>query len=201
MYKKFFKRQLDFIFAMVGILVLFPIFIVAFVALYFSNKGQPFFYQERPGRYGNVFKIIKFKTMTDQKDVNGNLLPDNLRITTFGKLVRKTSVDEIPQLINVLRGDMSLVGPRPLRVYYLPLYSKEQNRRHQVRPGITGWAQVNGRNTLSWTQKFQFDVWYVDNLSILLDVKIIFLTVLKIYKTNEVNATEDITMIPFDGKN
>lgn len=201
MYKKFFKRQLDFIFAMVGILVLFPIFIVAFIALYFSNKGQPFFYQERPGRYGNVFKIIKFKTMTDQKDVNGNLLPDNLRITTFGKLVRKTSVDEIPQLINVLRGDMSLVGPRPLRVYYLPLYSKEQNRRHQVRPGITGWAQVNGRNTLSWTQKFQFDVWYVDNLSILLDVKIIFLTVLKIYKTNEVNATEDITMIPFDGKN
>jgi lipopolysaccharide/colanic/teichoic acid biosynthesis glycosyltransferase len=201
MYKKFFKRQLDFIFAMVGILVLFPIFIVAFVALYFSNKGQPFFYQERPGRYGNVFKIIKFKTMTDQKDVNGNLLPDNLRITTFGKLVRKTSVDEIPQLINVLRGDMSIVGPRPLRVYYLPLYSKEQNRRHQVRPGITGWAQVNGRNTLSWTQKFQFDVWYVDNLSILLDVKIIFLTVLKIYKTNEVNATEDITMIPFDGKN
>jgi lipopolysaccharide/colanic/teichoic acid biosynthesis glycosyltransferase len=201
MYKKFFKRQLDFIFAMVGILVLFPIFIVAFVALYFSNKGQPFFYQERPGRYGNVFKIIKFKTMTDQKDVNGNLLPDNLRITTFGKLVRKTSVDEIPQLINVLRGDMSLVGPRPLRVYYLPLYSQEQNRRHQVRPGITGWAQVNGRNTLSWTQKFQFDVWYVDNLSILLDVKIIFLTVLKIFKTNEVNATEDITMIPFDGKN
>jgi lipopolysaccharide/colanic/teichoic acid biosynthesis glycosyltransferase len=201
MYKKFFKRQLDFIFAMVGILVLFPIFIVAFIALYFSNKGQPFFYQERPGRYGNVFKIIKFKTMTDQKDVNGNLLPDNLRITTFGKLVRKTSVDEIPQLINVLRGDMSIVGPRPLRVYYLPLYSKEQNRRHQVRPGITGWAQVNGRNTLSWTQKFQFDVWYVDNLSILLDVKIIFLTVLKIYKTNEVNATEDITMIPFDGKN
>jgi lipopolysaccharide/colanic/teichoic acid biosynthesis glycosyltransferase len=201
MYKKFFKRQLDFIFAMVGILVLFPIFIVAFVTLYFSNKGQPFFYQERPGRYGNVFKIIKFKTMTDQKDVNGNLLPDNLRITTFGKLVRKTSVDEIPQLINVLRGDMSLVGPRPLRVYYLPLYSQEQNRRHQVRPGITGWAQVNGRNTLSWTQKFQFDVWYVDNLSILLDVKIIFLTVLKIFKTNEVNATEDITMIPFDGKN
>jgi undecaprenyl phosphate N,N'-diacetylbacillosamine 1-phosphate transferase len=201
MYKNIFKRVIDFIFAMVGILVLFPIFIVAFVALYFSNKGQPFFYQERPGRYGNVFKIIKFKTMTDQKDVNGNLLPDNLRITTFGKLVRKTSVDEIPQLINVLRGDMSIVGPRPLRVYYLPLYSKEQNRRHQVRPGITGWAQVNGRNTLSWTQKFQFDVWYVDNLSILLDVKIIFLTVLKIYKTNEVNATEDITMIPFDGKN
>jgi lipopolysaccharide/colanic/teichoic acid biosynthesis glycosyltransferase len=201
MYKNIFKRVIDFIFAMVGILVLFPIFIVAFVALYFSNKGQPFFYQERPGRYGNVFKIIKFKTMTDQKDVNGNLLPDNLRITTFGKLVRKTSVDEIPQLINVLRGDMSIVGPRPLRVYYLPLYSKEQNRRHQVRPGITGWAQVNGRNTLSWTQKFQYDVWYVDNLSFFLDVKILLKTVFKIFKTNEVNATEDITMIPFDGKN
>jgi len=201
MYKNIFKRVIDFIFAMVGILVLFPIFIVAFVALYFSNKGQPFFYQERPGRYGNVFKIIKFKTMTDQKDVNGNLLPDNLRITTFGKLVRKTSVDEIPQLINVLRGDMSLVGPRPLRVYYLPLYSNEQNRRHEVRPGITGWAQVNGRNTLSWTQKFQYDVWYVDNLSFFLDVKILLKTVFKIFKTNEVNATEDITMIPFDGKN
>jgi len=201
MYKKFFKRQLDFTFAMVGIIVLSPIFIIAFTALYFSNKGKPFFNQERPGRYGNIFKIIKFKTMTDQTDVNGNLLPDNLRLTTVGKWVRKTSVDEIPQLINVLRGDMSLVGPRPLRVYYLPLYSNEQNRRHEVRPGITGWAQVNGRNTLSWTQKFQYDVWYVDNLSFFLDVKILFKTVFKIFKTNEVNATEDITMIPFDGKN
>jgi lipopolysaccharide/colanic/teichoic acid biosynthesis glycosyltransferase len=201
MYKKFFKRQLDFIFAMVGILVLFPIFIVAFIALYFSNKGQPFFYQERPGRYGSVFKIIKFKTMTDQKDVNGNLLPDNLRITTFGKLVRKTSVDEIPQLINVLRGDMSLVGPRPLRVFYLPLYSKEQNRRHQVRPGITGWAQVNGRNTLSWTRKFELDVYYVENLSLCLDLKIIFLTIKKVFKKEGISQEGQATVEPFNGNN
>lgn len=201
MYKNIFKRIIDFTLALVGMFVLSPIFIIAFIALYFSNKGKPFFYQDRPGRHGNIFEIIKFKTMTDQTDENGNLLPDHLRLTTTGKWVRKTSVDEIPQLINVLKGDMSLVGPRPLRVYYLPLYSKEQNRRHQVRPGITGWAQVNGRNTLSWTEKFQFDVWYVDNLSFLLDIKILLITFFKIFKTNEVNAAEDITMIPFDGKN
>lgn len=201
MYKNIFKRVIDFILALLGIIVLSPIFIIAFTALYFSNNGKPFFYQERPGRFGTIFKIIKFKTMTDQTDSNGNLLPDNLRLTRIGRLIRKTSIDEIPQLLNVLRGDMSLVGPRPLRVHYLPLYSYEQNRRHEVRPGITGWAQVNGRNTLSWTEKFKLDVWYVDNISFLLDVKIIINTVFKIFKTNEVNATEDITMIPFDGKN
>lgn len=201
MYKNYFKRLLDFTIALVGLICLSPIFIVVTIGLYFANQGKPFFFQERPGKNQKPFKIIKFKTMTDAKDQEGNLLPDNLRLTKLGRIMRKLSLDELPQLINVLKGDMSLVGPRPLLFKYIPLYSKEQLKRHQVRPGITGWAQVNGRNSISWTKKFELDVYYVNNVSFLLDLKILWLTVLKVIKREGVNQTEDRPMLPFDGTN
>lgn len=201
MYKNYFKRLLDFTIALVGLICLSPIFIVVTIGLYFANQGKPFFFQERPGKNQKPFKIIKFKTMTDAKDQEGNLLPDNLRLTKLGRIMRKLSLDELPQLINVLKGDMSLVGPRPLLFKYIPLYSKEQLKRHQVRPGITGWAQVNGRNSISWTKKFELDVYYVNNVSFLLDIKILWLTALKVIKKEGVNQTEDRPMQPFNGTN
>src|SRR5690554_1518059 len=182
MYKSYFKRLFDFLLAFFGLLLLSPIFILVTIALYFANQGKPFFFQERPGLNEKIFKIIKFKSMNDKKDADGNLLPDAERLTKVGSFVRRTSLDEIPQLINVLKGDMSLIGPRPLRTYYLPLYNEEQKRRHDVRPGITGWAQVNGRNAISWTKKFELDVYYVNNISFLLDIKIFFLTIKKVFK-------------------
>ena len=178
MYKYFFKRLIDFIIVFCVLVVIWPILLIITLWLHFANKGAgAFFAQERPGKGGKVFKVIKFKTMTDERDADGNLLPDADRLTNVGRFVRSTSIDELPQLINVLKGDMALIGPRPLLVQYLPLYSKEQARRHDVRPGITGWAQVNGRNAISWTKKFELDVWYVDHCSFWLDVKIIFLTI------------------------
>src|SRR5699024_8650024 len=174
-------RLIDFLAAFFGLLLLSPIFIVVMVALFVASQGKPFFFQERPGKDARIFKIIKFKSMNDKKDKNGNLLPDAERLTKIGSFVRKTSLDEIPQLINVLKGDMSLIGPRPLLVQYLALYNPKQKRRHEVRPGITGWAQVNGRNAISWQQKFEYDVYYVDHLSFLLDLKILFLTVKKVF--------------------
>lgn len=168
------------------------------VAPWWSNA---FFFQERPGLHGKIFKVIKFKTMTDERDADGNLLPDADRLTRVGRFVRSTSIDELPQLINVLRGDMALIGPRPLRVYYLPLYSKEQMRQHDVRPGITGWAQVNGRNNISWTEKFKLDVWYVDHLTLWLDLKIVFLTVKKVVCREDINNDSTATMYPFNGHN
>lgn len=180
MYKYFFKRLIDFIIVFCVLVVIWPILLIITLWLHFANKGAgAFFAQERPGKGGKVFKVIKFKTMTDERDADGNLLPDADRLTNVGRFVRSTSIDELPQLINVLKGDMALIGPRPLLVQYLPLYSKEQARRHDVRPGITGWAQVNGRNAISWTKKFELDVWYVDHCSFWLDVKIIFLTIKK----------------------
>ena len=176
MYNFFFKPLLDFLLALLGFILLSPLFIIVMVALAIANNGKPFFFQDRPGKNSAIFKIIKFKTMNDKKNRNGELLPDIERLTKTGSFVRKTSLDEIPQLLNVLRGEMSLIGPRPLRVNYLPLYSKIQNRRHEVKPGITGWAQINGRNKISWTQKFEYDIWYIDNRSFLLDLKIVLLT-------------------------
>ena len=182
MYKYFFKRLIDFIIVFCVLVVIWPILLIITLWLHFANKGAgAFFAQERPGKGGKVFKVIKFKTMTDERDADGNLLPDADRLTNVGRFVRSTSIDELPQLINVLKGDMALIGPRPLLVQYLPLYSKEQARRHDVRPGITGWAQVNGRNAISWTKKFELDVWYVDHCSFWLDVKIIFLTIKKVF--------------------
>jgi len=198
MYKKYIKRIIDFTAALIGFLVLFPILLIVSVLLYFANNGKPFFTQLRPGKGEVIFKIIKFKTMNDKKDINGNLLPDALRLTTIGKFVRKTSLDEIPQLLNVIRGEMSLIGPRPLLPSYLEYYTPFQNRRHEVKPGITGWAQVNGRNTISWNQKFEYDVWYVDNISFFVDVKIIIKTIQKIIKTNEISAQGHATMPRFD---
>lgn len=180
MYKRFFKRFFDFIIAFTVLLIIWPVLLIITIWLYFANKGAGiFFFQERPGKNEKIFKVIKFKTMTDERGADGKLLPDSQRITKIGKLVRSTSVDELPQLINVLKGDMALIGPRPLLVRYLPLYSKEQARRHEVRPGITGWAQVNGRNAISWTKKFELDVWYVDHCSLWLDLCIIFKTIKK----------------------
>lgn len=180
MYSFFLKRLIDFIVVFGVLVIIWPILLIMTLWLHFANRGAgAFFTQERPGQYGKIFKVIKFKTMTDERDENGDLLPDEKRLTKIGKFIRSTSVDELPQLFNVLKGDMSLIGPRPLLPQYLPLYSKEQARRHEVRPGITGWAQVNGRNAISWTKKFELDVWYVDHCSFLLDLKIIFLTVKK----------------------
>jgi len=201
MYKHFIKRTLDFIISLHIILVILPILIIIAILLYFQNKGTPFFFQERPGKDAKPFKIIKFKTMTDEKDENGFLLPDNKRITKLGGFIRKWSLDELPQLFNVLMGTMSLVGPRPLLFKYIPLYSEEQNRRHEVRPGITGWAQVNGRNSISWTKKFKLDVYYVDHLSFLLDIKILWMTFLKVIKKEGINQSSERPMQPFNGNN
>ncbi|UMB60350.1 sugar transferase [Lutibacter sp. A80] len=201
MYKTYFKRILDSILAFIGLLVLSPILVVIVVLLALANKGKPFFFQVRPGLNERLFKIIKFKTMTDKKDNSGKLLPDKERLTKIGSFVRKTSLDELPQLINVLKGDMSLIGPRPLLPEYLPLYSNEQKKRHQVKPGITGWAQVNGRNAISWQQKFEYDVWYVRHLSFKLDVKIVIKTIKKVIKSEGVNASSTVAMSRFKGNN
>ena len=190
MYTNFFKRLLDFLFACFGIVVLSPIFLAIMIALYYSNNGKPFFIQERPGRSGKTFNLIKFKTMNDKKDSEGNLLPMGDRITSLGAFLRKTSLDEIPQLFNVIKGDMSLMGPRPLLKEYLPMYTDRQQERHSVRPGITGWAQVNGRNQVSWKDKFEMDIWYVDNISFKLDAIIFFKTIKKIITKSDVADIE-----------
>ncbi|MFY8021862.1 MAG: sugar transferase [Bacteroidia bacterium] len=201
MYRFFFKRFIDFFLSLIILILVSPIILVFIVILYVVNEGEPFFFQERPGFKEKSFKVIKFRSMNNKKDENGVLLPDNIRLTPMGKLVRQTSIDELPQLINVLKGDMSLVGPRPLLFKYIPLYSEEQKRRHDVRPGITGLAQVSGRNSISWTEKFSHDVYYVDNLSFLLDIKILFLTLKKVLVSEGVNQSEDRPMLPFNGKN
>lgn len=199
MYKHFFKRLIDFVIALIGLIVLSPVFLFVLVFLTIANEGKPFFFQKRPGLNERIFDVIKFKTMNDKKDAQGNLLPDAERLTSVGSFVRKTSLDEIPQLINVLKGDMSLIGPRPLLAEYLNLYNEEQKKRHNVRPGITGWAQVNGRNTISWQKKFELDVWYVNNISFLLDVKIFFKTFLKVFKSEGINTEGTATTIKFTG--
>lgn len=201
MYKNFIKPAIDFMLALVGFLFLSPVFVLVMIGLFFANDGKPFFFQLRPGKNGKIFKIIKFKTMTDKKDENGNLLPDADRLTKIGSFVRKTSLDEIPQLLNVIKGDMSLVGPRPLLPKYLELYNDFQRRRNEVKPGITGWAQVNGRNSISWEKKFEYDVWYVDNVSLLLDVKILIMTVLKVVKSEGINEQGQATSEEFKGNN
>jgi len=201
MYKNFIKPAIDFVLALVGFLFLSPVFVLVMIGLFFANDGKPFFFQLRPGKNGKIFKIIKFKTMTDKKDENGNLLPDADRLTKIGSFVRKTSLDEIPQLLNVIKGDMSLVGPRPLLPKYLELYNDFQRRRNEVKPGITGWAQVNGRNSISWEKKFEYDVWYVDNVSFLLDIKILIMTVLKVVKSEGINEQGQATSNEFKGNN
>lgn len=201
MYKSIFKRLFDFIFAFLGLLILSPLFIVVMIGLYFANDGKPFFFQRRPGKNEKIFSIIKFKTMNDKKDANGNLLSDAERLTPIGAFVRKTSLDELPQLINVLKGDMSLIGPRPLLPQYLPLYSENQKRRHLVRPGITGWAQVNGRNAISWTKKFELDVWYVDHISFTTDLKVFFTTFKKVFKSEGISQEGQATAEAFNGNN
>ncbi|QBN19828.1 sugar transferase [Flavobacterium nackdongense] len=199
MYKSVFKPIFDFCLALLGLFILSPMLVLVTVLLYFANNGLPFFCQVRPGKNGRLFKIIKFKTMNDKKDAMGNLLSDGHRLTKIGKLVRKTSLDEVPQLLNVIKGDMSLIGPRPLLPEYLPLYDSLQARRHEVKPGITGWAQVNGRNAISWQQKFEYDVWYVDNISFLLDLKIVLLTVKKVFMSEGINGIGQITTKAFKG--
>jgi lipopolysaccharide/colanic/teichoic acid biosynthesis glycosyltransferase len=200
MYRLLIKSIIDFCVSLVALIVLFPIIFGVAVLLFIANDGKPFFFQLRPGKNGQLFKIIKFKTMNDKKDGDGNLLSDEYRLTKIGQLIRKTSLDEIPQLINVLKGDMSLIGPRPLLPEYLPLYNEFQKRRHEVKPGITGWAQVNGRNAISWVQKFEYDVWYVDNLSFLLDFKILFLTIKKVFISEGISHQGEATMSYFKGK-
>lgn len=199
MYKTLFKRILDFIASFIGLLVLSPVFVIVTVGLFFANQGKPFFFQKRPGKNGKIFKIIKFKTMNDKKDPSGKLLSDELRLTKIGAFVRKTSLDEIPQLINVLKGEMSLIGPRPLLPEYLNLYNDFQRRRNEVMPGITGWAQVNGRNTISWEQKFEYDVWYVDHLNFLLDIKILLLTVKKVFLSEGITQDGHVSSEEFKG--
>ena len=202
MYKHFFKRLIDFILVLCVLLVIWPILLIITVWLHFANKGAgAFFTQDRPGKNGKIFKVIKYKTMTDERDAEGNLLPDAERLTKVGRFVRSTSIDELPQLINVLKGDMALIGPRPLLPQYLPLYSPEQARRHEVRPGITGWAQINGRNAISWTKKFEYDVWYVDRCSFLLDLKIVFLTIKKVFIREGISQEGQATMDFFNGHN
>ena len=202
MYKNGIKRFLDFCIVFCVLLVIWPILFIITVWLHFANKGAgAFFTQERPGKNGKIFKVVKYKTMTDERDANGNLLPDADRLTPVGKFVRSTSIDELPQLINVLKGDMALIGPRPLLPQYLPLYNKEQARRHEVRPGITGWAQVNGRNAISWAKKFELDVWYVDHCSFWLDLRIIFLTIKKVFIREGISQEGQATIEPFNGHN
>ena len=202
MYAHFFKRVIDFTIALVALLLIGWFLVLVAIWLHFANKrAGAFFFQERPGKDGKIFKVIKFKTMTDERDANGELLPDEARLTKVGTFVRSTSIDELPQLINVLKGDMALIGPRPLLVQYLPLYSKEQMRRHEVRPGISGWAQCHGRNQISWTEKFKLDVWYVDNISLMTDLKVIFITIKKVLFREDINSDNDATMENFDGTN
>lgn len=201
MYKNYIKRVIDFIVAFIGLVFISPILIVLILLLSIANKGKPFFFQERPGKDEKIFRVVKFKTMTDEKDENGNFLPDAERLTKVGNFIRKTSLDEIPQLINVVKGDMSLIGPRPLLVKYLPIYSEEQKKRHLVRPGITGWAQVNGRNNISWKKKFEYDVWYVENLSFSLDFKILLMTIKKVLKSSDISKEGHATTETFNGNN
>ncbi len=203
MYKHFFKRIIDFFLALIALICLSPILLVVTIWLYFANKGAgAFFLQERPGKDAKIFKIIKFKTMTDEKDENGNLLPNDKRITKIGKFLRSTSIDELPQLVNVLKGDMALIGPRPLLIRYLPLYSKEQARRHEVRPGITGWAQCHGRNAISWTEKFKLDVWYVDHCSFKTDLTVIMETIKKVVLRKDINTdSNSVGASLFNGHN
>ena len=202
MYRLYIKRFLDFWMSLILLIIVSPILLVVTIWLHFANKGAgALFFQKRPGRDGKIFKVIKFKTMTDERDADGDLLPDEARLTKVGRFVRSTSIDELPQLINVLKGDMSLIGPRPLLVQYLPLYSKEQMRRHEVRPGISGWAQCHGRNQISWTEKFKMDVWYVDHLSFMTDLEIILITIKKVLFREDINSDNDATMEDFDGTN
>ncbi|WP_336616572.1 sugar transferase [Bacteroides acidifaciens] len=202
MYKHFFKRIIDFCIALIVLGALLIPLVIITLWLHFANKGAgAFFFQERPGKNGEIFKIVKFKTMTDERDMNGNLLPDEMRLTKVGKFVRSTSIDELPQFWNVLVGDMSLIGPRPLLVQYLPLYNKEQARRHEVRPGISGWAQCHGRNSLSWTEKFTLDVWYVDHCTLVTDIKVIFITIKKVLVREGISQEGNATMEPFNGNN
>lgn len=202
MYKNYIKRLLDFVTVSCVLLIIWPILLLVAVWLHFANKGAgAFFFQERPGRNGKIFKVIKFKTMTDERDKDGKLLPDAKRLTKVGRFVRSTSIDELPQLLNVLKGDMSLVGPRPLLVKYLPLYSPQQARRHEVRPGITGWAQCHGRNAISWTEKFKLDVWYVDHCTFITDMQVILLTIKKVIIREGISSNSCETMEPFTGKN
>jgi undecaprenyl phosphate N,N'-diacetylbacillosamine 1-phosphate transferase len=200
MYKHFFKRIIDFTLSLIGFIIISPIFIILWIWLTIANKGAgALFFQERPGKGEKIFKVIKFKTMTDERDASGKLLPDAERLTKVGRFVRSTSLDEIPQLINVIKGDMSLIGPRPLLVQYLPLYNENQKRRHEVKPGITGWAQVNGRNAISWDQKFEYDIWYIDNISFCLDIKVFIRTIQKVFKREGINSDTSSTMEPFKG--
>ena len=202
MYKHFFKRVFDFCIALAALAVLWPFLLIVTIWLHFANKGAgAFFTQERPGKNGKIFKVIKFKTMTDERGADGELLPDEQRLTRVGRFVRSTSIDELPQLVNVLKGDMALIGPRPLLVQYLPLYSPHQARRHEVRPGITGWAQCHGRNAISWHEKFDMDVWYVDHLSFWTDLKVIFLTIKAVITHDGISAEGQATMPPFTGNN
>lgn len=202
LYRDYLKRGIDFVIVLSVLLVIWPILLVIYIWLTIANNGAgALFFQERPGKDGKIFKIIKFKTMTDERDAEGNLLPDEQRLTKIGRFVRSTSIDELPQLINVLKGDMALIGPRPLLVKYLPLYSKEQARRHEVRPGITGWAQCHGRNAISWTKKFELDVWYVDNVSLWTDIKVILVTLKKVLCRSDISSATSATMEFFDGTN
>ena len=202
MYKNFFKRIIDFTIVFIALLIIWPILLIITIWLHFANKGAgAFFTQERPGKDAKVFRVIKFKTMTDERDADGKLLPDAQRLTKVGRIVRSTSLDELPQLFNVLKGDMALIGPRPLLVKYLPLYSEEQARRHEVRPGMTGWAQCNGRNAISWTKKFELDVWYVDNCTLWTDIKIIWITIMKVLKRADISQEGQATMEVFNGNN
>lgn len=202
MYKHYLKRVLDFFISLIALICTSPILFVIMVWLHFANKGAgAFFFQERPGKDGKIFKVIKFKTMTDERDAEGNLLPDKMRLTKVGKFVRSTSIDELPQLINVFKGDMALIGPRPLLVQYLPLYSKVQARRHEVRPGISGWAQCHGRNAISWTEKLELDVWYVDHVSLTTDLKVIFITIKNVLMRKDINSATAATMEAFNGHN